>query len=75
MRVDAPVGGIEAEAVPALSPPSLREAPPREDEVLAAGLRQVVAHGQAGLPSPDDEGLDAFAHPGLPPSVACRPAS
>ncbi len=34
-----------------------------EDPVVDAGLRQLVANGEAGMTRPDDDYLDPFRHP------------
>jgi hypothetical protein len=56
------VGGVQPEAVPAARAPRLPDAALLEDHVLAAVPAQVVAGGEAGLPSADDHRVDRVGH-------------
>jgi len=56
------VGGVQPEAVPAARAPGLPDAALLEDHVLAAVPAQVIAGGEAGLPSADDDRVDRVGH-------------
>ena len=60
-QVDGPVGGDQAEAVPA-SAPGLRNPSALEDDVVDARVGQLMADGQAGLPGPDHHDLVIVPH-------------
>jgi hypothetical protein len=50
----------EAEAVPPVQPGTAQTVAAVHDHVVDARLRQPVARGEAGLPRPDHEGVDAL---------------
>ena len=53
-----PVGGQEAEGLPAVAPPPLGQAAALEHDVVDGGVGEAAAHGEAGLAGADDEGVD-----------------
>jgi len=59
-KTDGPVRGDQAERVPA-SAPRLADSSALQDDVIHAGSRQLVAHGETGLPSTDHDDV-WFAH-------------
>ena len=50
-----PVGGQEAERVPALGLPGVRDLAALEDDVVDAAVGEDAADGEAGVPGPDDD--------------------
>ena len=60
-ELQRPVRPDETEAVPA-SAPRFGDAGALEKHVLDAGMRQLVAERQAGLPGADDRDFDGLAH-------------
>src|SRR5207253_4982854 len=60
---DAPVGRDEAKGIPAARAPGLGDPAGLEDHVIDAGLLEVPAGCQPGLPGPDDRDVNAFTHP------------
>src|SRR5207253_8643134 len=60
---DAPVGRDEAEGIPAARAPGLGDTAGLEDHVIDAGLLEVPAGCQPGLPGPDDRNVNALSHP------------
>src|SRR6267143_6034255 len=71
-ELDGPVRGHEAEAVPAISP-GLADASPLQDDVVDAGLGQLMADRESGVTGSDDDYIDAFRH--LRPQASTGPVS
>ena len=60
-KTNRPVRGDEAERVPA-STPGLADPSALQNDVVHAGSRQLMAHGETGLPGADHDDI-WFAHP------------
>jgi hypothetical protein len=59
---ERPVGELEGQRVPPLTPPPLDQATALEKDVLETALTEMVAEGQTGLAAADDDGLDLLGH-------------
>jgi hypothetical protein len=55
-----PVGREQAQGIPALVPPRVRDLPAFEDDVVDRPAGQETAGGEAGMTGPDDDCGDAF---------------
>jgi hypothetical protein len=50
-----PIGSQQPQRIPSLAAPGVGDLAPLEQDVVYRPLGQIVAHGQTGLASPDDD--------------------
>src|SRR6185503_16082254 len=65
-----PVRRQEAERVPALVPPRVRDLAALEHDVLDAVRGERAAHREAGMPGTDDDSVDDASHSATAPCAA-----